>query len=48
MFPQQSSKIPQWLAGVAVIIFAVNNPEKAAELVNKVIHAITAFAGALG
>ncbi|MEU8303926.1 hypothetical protein AB0C84_10215 [Actinomadura sp. NPDC048955] len=48
MFPQQSSKIPQWLAGVAVIIFAVNNPEKAADLVNKVIHAITTFSGSLG
>lgn len=48
MFPQQSSKIPQWLAGVAIVIFAINNPEKAADLVNKVIYAITTFANGLG
>ncbi|MFG2002126.1 hypothetical protein ACGFNU_23540 [Spirillospora sp. NPDC048911] len=48
MFPQKSSSIPQWLAGVALVIFAVNNPEKAAALVNKVIHAVTVIAGSLG
>ncbi|MEU9870671.1 hypothetical protein AB0C87_22775 [Actinomadura sp. NPDC048021] len=48
MFPQKASKLPQWIAGVAVTIFAVNNPEKAAELVNLVIHAITTFSGSLG
>ncbi|NVI91394.1 hypothetical protein HUX53_29975 [Actinomadura sp. BRA 177] len=48
MFPQKSSKIPQWLAGIAVAIFAINNPEKAANLVNQVIHAISTFAGSLG
>ena len=48
MFPQKSSRIPQWIAGIALVIFAVNNPEKAADLVNRVIHAITTFAGSLG
>lgn len=48
MFPQKSSKIPQWIAGVAVAIFAINNPEKAAGLVNQVIYAITTFSGSLG
>lgn len=48
MFPQKSSSIPQWLAGIALAIFAINNPEKAAGLVNQVIHAITTFAGSLG
>ncbi|WP_157431304.1 hypothetical protein [Actinomadura hibisca] len=48
MFPQKSSNIPQWIAGVAVAIFAINNPEKAAALVNQVINAITTFAGSLG
>jgi hypothetical protein len=48
MFPQKSSHIPQWIAGIALVIFAVNNPEKAADLVNKVVGAITTFAGSLG
>jgi hypothetical protein len=48
MFPQKSSNIPQWLAGIAVAIFAINNPEKAAALVNQVIHAITTFSSSLG
>ncbi|MBO2456578.1 hypothetical protein [Actinomadura violacea] len=48
MFPQKSSNIPQWLAGIAVAIFAINNPAKAAELVNQVIHAITTFSSHLG
>lgn len=48
MFPQKSSNIPQWLAGIAVAIFAINNPEKAAELVNQVIHAITTISASLG
>ncbi|URN09093.1 hypothetical protein LUW74_40940 [Actinomadura madurae] len=48
MIPQQTSKIPQWLAGIALAIFAVNNPEKAAALVNQVIYAITTFSGSLG
>ncbi|GAA4060007.1 hypothetical protein [Actinomadura miaoliensis] len=48
MLPQKVSKLPQWIAGVAVVIFAINNPEKAAALVNQVIHAITTFSGALG
>ncbi|WP_165964269.1 hypothetical protein [Actinomadura sp. KC216] len=48
MFPQKTSKIPQMIAGIAIAIYAVNHPEKAADLVNKVIHAITTFAGALG
>ncbi|GAA0236311.1 MULTISPECIES: hypothetical protein [Actinomadura] len=48
MIPQKSSNIPQWLAGIAVAIFAINNPDKAAELVNQVIHAITTFSAHLG
>jgi len=48
MLPQKTSSIPQWLAGIAIAIFAVNNPEKAAALVNQVIHAITTFSGSLG
>ncbi|WP_165959194.1 hypothetical protein [Actinomadura sp. KC345] len=48
MFPQKSSSIPQWIAGVAVIIFAINNPEKAADLVNTVVDAIITFANGLG
>ncbi|WP_433328235.1 hypothetical protein [Spirillospora sp. CA-294931] len=48
MFPQKSSNIPQWIAGVALAIFAINNPERAAGLVNKVIFAITTFSGSLG
>ncbi|QXJ22526.1 hypothetical protein AGRA3207_003542 [Actinomadura graeca] len=48
MIPQKSSNIPQWIAGVAAVIFAVNNPEKAAALVNQVIDAITTFSSSLG
>ena len=48
MFPQKTSNIPQWIAGIAVAIFAINNPEKAADLVNQVINAIVTFAGGLG
>ncbi|MGK5554345.1 hypothetical protein ACSNOI_22295 [Actinomadura kijaniata] len=48
MFPQKSSNIPQWIAGVAVFIYAVNNPKSAAELVNTVISAIGTFASTLG
>ncbi|NVI89667.1 hypothetical protein [Actinomadura sp. BRA 177] len=48
MFPQKASKIPQVIAGIAVAIYAVNHPEKAADLVNQVISAIATFAGALG
>ncbi|MUN35485.1 hypothetical protein [Actinomadura litoris] len=48
MIPQKSSNIPQWLAGIALAIFAINNPVKAAALVNQVIHAITTFSGHLG
>ncbi|WP_165964546.1 hypothetical protein [Actinomadura sp. KC216] len=48
MFPQKSASIPQWIAGVALAIFAINNPEKAAALANKVVHAITTFSSSLG
>ncbi|MFF5265494.1 hypothetical protein ACFY4C_42015 [Actinomadura viridis] len=48
MIPQKVSKLPQWIAGIALAIFAINNPEKAAALVNQVIHAITTFSGSLG
>jgi hypothetical protein len=48
MFPQKTSHLGQWIAGVAVAIYAVNNPTSAAHLVNKVIAAIGQFASALG
>jgi hypothetical protein len=45
---QQPRKWPGYLAGAVLLIFAINNPEKAAHLVNQVVHAITSFANALG
>ncbi|WP_192808835.1 hypothetical protein [Actinomadura montaniterrae] len=48
MIPQRSSSIPQWLAGIAIAVFAVNNPEKAAALINQVMHAIATFGSSLG
>lgn len=48
MFPQKSASIPQWIAGIALVIFLVNNPEKAAAVVNKVVNALITFANGLG
>lgn len=48
MFPQKSSKIPQWIAGVVIAIYAINNPASAAEFVTKVMDAIQTFANSLG
>jgi hypothetical protein len=48
MFPQQTSKIPQWLAIIAIAIYAINNPQSAAGLVNKIVGAIVTFSTSLG
>ncbi|MDL4772492.1 hypothetical protein [Actinomadura xylanilytica] len=48
MFPQKSSKVGQWVAGVVVAVYAVNNPTSAAHMINKIVAAIQQFAGALG
>ncbi|GLZ05289.1 hypothetical protein Acsp03_27550 [Actinomadura sp. NBRC 104412] len=48
MFPERTSKIPQYLAVVAIAIYAVNNPQSAAELVNKIVGAIITFSNSLG
>ncbi|WP_019630205.1 hypothetical protein [Actinomadura atramentaria] len=47
MFPQKSSKAGQWVVGVVAVVYAVNNPTSAAHLINKVVSAISQFAGAL-
>ena len=44
----QYQRVAVGYAGIAVAIFAINNPDKAAELVNQVIHAITTFSAHLG
>jgi len=48
MFPQKSSKVGPWIAGLVVAIYAINNPTSAAHMVNKVVAAISQFASALG
>ncbi|WP_433465370.1 hypothetical protein [Spirillospora sp. CA-128828] len=45
--PQPKKIWPMFMA-VAGFAYAINHPEKAAALVNKVIYAITTFTGSLG
>lgn len=48
MFPQKTSRFPQWIAGAAAAIYVISNPTSAAELVTTVMSAIAQFAAALG
>ncbi|WP_165975764.1 hypothetical protein [Actinomadura rubrisoli] len=46
--PTQPKKIWPTLASVVLVVFAFNNPEKAAQFVNQAVSAIERFANALG
>lgn len=48
MFPQSSSKIGQWIAGLVLVVFCFQNPEKAASFVTGFFDAVSRFANALG
>ncbi|MEU5880879.1 hypothetical protein [Spirillospora sp. NPDC047279] len=47
MYPQ-TKKIWPTLATAVLVIFAFNNPEKAAQLCNQAVNAISTFANSLG
>lgn len=44
----QKGKVGPWIAGVVVVVFVFQNPEKAASLINEFFDAVSRFAGALG
>jgi hypothetical protein len=46
MLPQ-SKRIWPSIVTVVAVVFAINNPEKAADLVHKVVDAISTFASGL-
>jgi hypothetical protein len=48
MFPQQTSKIPQYLVGAVILLFVWNDPAKAAQMVNHAIHVIETLANNIG
>jgi hypothetical protein len=41
MFPQQASKIPQYIVIAVIVLFVWNNPAKAAQMVNHAVEVIT-------
>lgn len=47
MFPQPKKYGPT-IFGVVALVFAFNNPEKAAQFINQAFEAIERFANALG
>ncbi|WP_157419314.1 hypothetical protein [Actinomadura formosensis] len=47
MIPQKG-KFGPWIAGLVIAVFAFQNPEKAASLINQFFDAVGRFAGALG
>jgi hypothetical protein len=44
----QPKKWPGYVLTAVLVIFAVNNPEKAADLVDQIVHAIVTFADRIG